>query len=277
MPLTSNSCRICGETECRASFAFCVRQRFVVISSTRKPMLLTKVTLEQSRTRADGMASSAAPMRASTSGDVALSMRSERDACAAATNTACATRLRARSLFDLALERRIDTDVDAITVCDPTPTGHPIQDGILAELAKQPGPLRVRVCVERIFLNRPDLEGEVLEALKEKGIIRHETSKLLWVIDRHRFPLVNGAPQQFVTLRLARAVLHDEIPDVRDIMLVSLAHACGLLNVVLADSQIEARAEWIANLSRIETISRNVSTAIADLMADLAGGIVVVP
>jgi hypothetical protein len=130
-------------------------------------------------------------------------------------------------LFDLALARRIDTDVDAITVVDPTPTGHPIQDGLLAELAAKGGPRSVRGCVEQIFLQRPDLEGAALAELKDKGIIRHETSKLLWVIDRHRFPLVDGAPRQHVTARLAQVVLNDDIPDPRDIMLVSLVHAAG--------------------------------------------------
>jgi hypothetical protein len=180
-------------------------------------------------------------------------------------------------LFDLALARRIDTDVDTITVCDPAPTGHPIQDSILAELVAKGGRRTARACVEHIFLQRPELESEALAELKKKGIIGQETSKLLWVIDRHRFPLVDGAPRQHVTVRLAQAVLNDDIPDVHEIMLVSLANACGLLNVVLADAQIEARAEWIATLSNIETISRTVSKAIADLMTDLAGGLSIHP
>jgi len=55
-------------------------------------------------------------------------------------------------------------------------------------------------------------------------------------------------------------------------MLVSLANACGLLSVVLAPAQIELRAEWIETLSKIETISRNVSSSIASLLEDLARG-----
>ena len=179
-------------------------------------------------------------------------------------------------LFDLALTRRIDTDADVVTVCDPTPTGHPIQDGLLAELVARGGSRTVRGFVEQIFLERQELEGAALDELKAKGVIRHETSKLLWVIDRHRFPIVDGAPRQHVTARLAQVVLNDEIPDLRDIMLVSLVNACGLLNVVLASGQIEARAEWVETLSNIETISRTVSRAIADLMADLAAGVFVI-
>jgi hypothetical protein len=144
---------------------------------------------------------------------------------------------------------------------------------VLADLASK-GRCSVRDCVEEIFRLRKDLEGEVLKQLTERGIIRHETTKLLWVIDRNRFPMVDGKPQQLVSARLAQAVLGDEIPEVRDIMLVSLANACGLLDVVLAPAQIEARAEWIANLSRIETISRDVGAAITSLLRDLMRGAV---
>ena len=176
-------------------------------------------------------------------------------------------------LFDLALARRIDTDVETIAVIDPTPTGHAIQDDLLARLANGRAPLNIRQCVEDLFLQSQDLERHVLDQLQSRGIIRHQTDKLLWVIDRHRFPLVDGTPQRLVTVRVAQAILEDTIPETRDIMLVSLAAACGLLGVVLAEGQIEARADWIRTLSGIESISRNVGTAIASLVADLAGGL----
>jgi Golgi phosphoprotein 3 len=175
-------------------------------------------------------------------------------------------------LFDLALDRRIDTDVDSITVIDSTPTGNPIQDELLSSIARMTGPLRVRDCVEQVFYEGRDLEGEALGQLAEKGIIRRETTRLLWVIDRERLRIMDGAMRQHTAARLAQTVLQDEIPDVRDIMLVSLASACGLLTLVLAPKQIEMRADWIQTLCKIETISRNVSTAIRSLLDSFARG-----
>ena len=175
-------------------------------------------------------------------------------------------------LFDLALAQRIDTDVDTVTVINDTPTGNPMQDELLAALSKGGASHKVRDCVEQIFFQRKDLEGEALALLVNKGIIRKEASKFLWVIDVERLRVIDGAPHQNIRARLAKAVLEDEIPDVRDIMLVSLASACGLLSVVLAPAQIEMRAEWIETISKIETISRNVSSSIAGLLEDLARG-----
>jgi Golgi phosphoprotein 3 len=175
-------------------------------------------------------------------------------------------------LFDLALAQRIDTDVDSVTVINKELTGDAIQDELLAALSKGAGSYKVRDCVEQIFYQRKDLEGEALALLIKKGILRKEASKVLWVIDVERLRVIDGAHHQNIKARLASAVLDDEIPEVRDIMLVSLANACGLLSVVLAPAQIELRANWIETLSKIETISRNVSYAIARLLEDLARG-----
>lgn len=175
-------------------------------------------------------------------------------------------------LFDLALAQRIDTDIDTVTVINDAPTGEPIQDELLASLGKTGTSRKVADCLGQIFYHGRDLEGEALAQLVKKGIIKQEATKLLWVIDLTRLRMVDGAPRQLVAVRLARAVLDDEIPEVRDIMLVSLANACGLLSVVLAPAQIEKRAEWIQTLSKIETISRNVGASIATFLDDRARG-----
>ena len=130
----------------------------------------------------------------------------------------------------------------------------------------------MRDWIEEIFQRRVDLEGEALASLIRQGILRHEKSKLLWIIDVERFPLANNRPQQHVKLRLAEAILSDAIPDTRDIMLVSIAEPCGLLGYVLSDTQIESRRDRIQMLCNLETISRKVTDAILNLDAEIHQG-----
>lgn len=176
-------------------------------------------------------------------------------------------------LFDLALAGRIDTDTDAITVLSAEPTGNSLQDELLAELASGAAPVGVRGWVEHTFREHKELEERALGLLIEHGVIRLETTKRLWIIDVHRFPLVDGKPQEQVKARLERAILDDAIPPTRDIMLVSLADSCGLLTRVMTEEQRDARASRIEALANIETIARNVSSAIAGLYADMARGL----
>ena len=167
--------------------------------------------------------------------------------------------------FDLALARKIDTDAEEIRIVDTTPTGDATLDRVLAGMAAKPNLTTVREWLEEIFLRKDDLEGEALQSLAVQGILRHEKSKLLWIIDVERFPLVNNKPQQHVKLRLAQTILSDDIPETRDIMLVSIAEPCGLLGYVLNEAQIAARRERIRTLCGLETISRKVSEAIVSL------------
>lgn len=167
--------------------------------------------------------------------------------------------------FDLALAKKIDTDTETIHIIDTSSTGNATLDRVLANMAKRPDLTTVRAWIEELFLQRADLEGEALASLIKQGILRHEVSKLLWIIDVERFPMVNNQHQQLAKLRLARAIVTDEIPDTRDIMLVSIADQCGLLPYVLSASELSNRKDRIQMLSNLETISRKVSDAILNL------------
>ena len=171
--------------------------------------------------------------------------------------------------FDLALARKIDTGTEEIQIIDTTPTGNATLDTVLEHMAKRPDLKTVAAWMEEIFHRRDDLEGEALQSLIARGILRHEKSKLLWIIDVERFPLVNNKPQQHVKVRLAQAILSDDIPETRDIMLVSIAEPCGLLPYVLSEGTIALRRHRIQTLCNLETISRKVSDAIVKLESTL--------
>jgi Golgi phosphoprotein 3 len=171
--------------------------------------------------------------------------------------------------FDLALARKIDSDTEEIQIIDQTPTGNATLDRVLEHMAKRPDLKTVTAWIEEIFHRRDDLEGEALQSLIAQGILRHEKSKLLWIIDVERFPLVNNKPQQHVKLRLAQAILSDDIPETRDIMLVSIAEPCGLLQYVLSEDTVALRRQRVQMLCNLETISRKVTDAIISLESTL--------
>ena len=167
--------------------------------------------------------------------------------------------------FDLALARKIDTDTESVQIIDTTPTGNVMLDHVLAHMVRRSELKTVKEWIEEIYHCNDDLEGEALRSLIACGVLRHEKSKLLWIIDLERFPMVDDKPQQHTKTRLAHAILSDEIPPARHIMLVSIAEACGLLGYVLTQDALAARRKRIQMLCDIETISRKVIDAIQAL------------
>jgi len=171
--------------------------------------------------------------------------------------------------FDLALARKIDTDTEEILILDANPTGNPIWDRVLAHMRARPEIKTVRDWIEALFRRNDDLEGEALALLAQRGILRHEKSRRLWIFDVERFRVIQNQTQTHVRERLRQAILTDAIPETRDIMLVSIAEPCGLLRSMLTDEQLQARRERIAFLCNLETISRKVSAAISELDSTL--------
>ncbi len=169
------------------------------------------------------------------------------------------------AFFDLALAKKIDTDVDSVLVLDSTATGNTASDFCVAEMAKHPEKQTVRQWIEELMLYGEFLEDAALKSLVDRGILRHETSKRLWIIDVERFPVVDGKPGQDMKLRLAQTILSDEVPATEDIMLVSAAEASGLLGVVLSQHELDGRQERIRLLCNLESISRAVFAAIREL------------
>ena len=174
--------------------------------------------------------------------------------------------------FDLALARKIDTDTETIHIVDRAPTGNTTLDRVLAEMAQRPNLTNVRDWIEHIYHHKADLEGEALAGLIQQGILRHEKTKRLWIVDVERFPMVNNQHQRHVKLRLAEAIRSDGIPDTRDIMLVSIAEPCGLLGYVLEERELAQRRDRIQLLCHLETISRKVTDAITALDSTLRHG-----
>jgi len=188
-------------------------------------------------------------------------------------NYATAHALAGALFFDLTLAKKIDTDTEGIQLIDATPTGNAVTDYFLAEIAQRKDLTTVRDWIEEAFQHREYLEEETLRSLVERGILRHEISKKLWVIDVDRLRVVDDKERQEVKLRLAQTILSDAIPITRDIMLVSLANACGLLPYILSQSELDRRAERIQTISNLETISRQVAEAIADREQHIYGAI----
>ncbi|HEV2202772.1 MAG TPA: GPP34 family phosphoprotein [Bryobacteraceae bacterium] len=164
--------------------------------------------------------------------------------------------------FDLALAGKIDTGTAEIQIVDAAPTGNTAMDHFLAEMAKQPELTTVRSWIQEAFGYRDYLEEFALASLVEHGVLRHETSRKLWIIDVSRFPTVDNKPVEHVRRRLAMAILDDAIPEPRDIMLVSVADASDLLEYALSREDVDRRRERIALLANLETIGREVAEAI---------------
>ncbi len=170
-------------------------------------------------------------------------------------------------LMDLALLDRIDTDVEKLFLVDRTPTGEPILDFCLVKIAAAQTPMTTKGWVETLSEEGGTLREMALDRLVERGILQREDRRFLWVFRNRVYPMIDDREIMEVKKRIADIVFSDEIPDPRDVVLIALANASGLLELVFSRAEVERRRERIEQVARMDLIGQAVYKIIADIQA----------
>ena len=141
-------------------------------------------------------------------------------------------------LMELALENRIDTDLDRLVVVDATPLEDGLLDPTLADIAEDEGG-DARYWVQRTANRAEEIRELALDRLVEHGILERRDERFLWVFESRRYPMIEGEAEREVKLRIMEVLFSDVIPDPRDVVIISLAHACGIFDRLLSRQEVQ--------------------------------------
>ena len=174
-------------------------------------------------------------------------------------------------LMDLALENRIDTDPEHLILIDPTPVGDSILDPTLAAIAA--GQQRdARYWVGQTAQRAAEIREKALSRLVDRGILEHHEGRFGWVFRSRRYPIVDGRAEREVKLRILGVLLSDDIPDPRDVVIIGLADACGILRELLPKGDYEQARARIDQVRKLDLIGQATYRAIHDIEMWLAVG-----
>lgn len=172
-------------------------------------------------------------------------------------------------LMELALADRIDTDVQSLMLVDGTPTGDNLLDPTLKRIAETPGTRSARFWVETMSVDAETIRDEALSRLVGKGILGRSDDRFLWVLESRRYPIVDGAAEKEVKLRIMEILTTDEIPGPRDVVIIALCNHCGLFQAILPSRQLDALANRIEQVSALDLIGQAVGSSVADIQKSL--------
>lgn len=169
-------------------------------------------------------------------------------------------------LLDLAFANRIDTDERQLLLLDRTPTGNPILDRILARIAGSSGTRDTRAWIEKITSEDTDeIRSMALESLVKRGVLEVRDQKFLWVFRSRRYPIIDGRAEREAKLRITGVLLSDDIPDPRDVAMIGLVDACGILPDIFSEREIERATPRIEQLRKMDLIGQEVGGAVAEI------------
>ncbi|MXZ98729.1 MAG: GPP34 family phosphoprotein [Acidimicrobiaceae bacterium] len=172
-------------------------------------------------------------------------------------------------LMDLALENRIDTDPENLVLIDSAPVGDSLLDPTLEKIAA--GEQRdARHWVEQTARQADEIREQALARLVERGILEQHDERFLWVFRSRRYPVIDGREEREVKLRILGVLLSDEIPDPRDIVIICLADACGILSQLLPKREFAGVRDRIEQVRKLDLIGQAMAQAIHDIELWLA-------
>ncbi|MFI6264522.1 GPP34 family phosphoprotein [Micromonospora sp. NPDC051006] len=141
-------------------------------------------------------------------------------------------------LIELALAGRIAYADGNLTAVDPTPTGEPIADAVLARIASDT-PHTPASWVQRL---RHGLRDRILGDLCTQGVVRDVDETELGFIHVHRYPVVDTSVEADTRRRLAEALTGGLVPDERTAALATLVAVLRMESALGVDGQTAEEA-----------------------------------
>ncbi len=169
------------------------------------------------------------------------------------------------ALLELAFQNRIDTDLTHLTLVNAKPTGEGMLDPLLEKIVEAKDKKDAKYWVGVFSAEGEKLREKTLDRLVQRGIIKREEKRFLWVIPGRRYPMVNNQEEQEVRKRIQSVIAEEEVPGPRDVVLISLSSACQLLRSVFSDADLLKYSARIAEVSKMDLIGRAVSKSVAEV------------
>ena len=136
-------------------------------------------------------------------------------------------------ILELSLIKRLGFDGDKIVVKDSTGTGNKVLDGVLNAVGG--GGDTVVNTIKKLAPSFDKIQDDVIELLVQRGILKVESTKLLWIPVSERMDNANYAFEQEIRDTLKAVVQKGQKPSLAIVVLLSTLNNCKILEEVFRE------------------------------------------
>lgn len=135
-------------------------------------------------------------------------------------------------ILELHLTKNVHIENNVINVVDKSGTANRILDNVLQKLVTGKGLLDT---IESLTEQFKDIQNDLNELLVQRGILKKEATKLLWIPLSERMDNANYAFEQEIRNSLRMIVIKNAKPTVAFAILMALVYDCNILDEVFQD------------------------------------------
>ncbi|MEO9967017.1 MAG: GPP34 family phosphoprotein [Reichenbachiella sp.] len=136
-------------------------------------------------------------------------------------------------ILELSLIKRVGFDGNKIVVKDTTGTGNKVLDNVLKAVGG--GGESVSKTVAKIAPSFESIQDDMIELLVQRGILKVESTKLLWIPVSERMDNANYAFEQEIRDTLKAVVQKGQKPTPAIVILMSMISNCKILEEVFRE------------------------------------------
>ncbi|MEP1097133.1 MAG: GPP34 family phosphoprotein [Cyclobacteriaceae bacterium] len=171
----------------------------------------------------------------------------------------------AACILELALMKKISLAGGKVFVQDKVGTGNGILDSVLNKLTDDK---TVPDEIKGLTGKFKDIQEDLNSLLAQRGILRKEETKLLWIPLSDRMDNANYAFEQEIRNQMKAIVFKSAKPSPHFVILFSLIYDCGILSEVFRDRDELIDAEKVGkDIVNSPEVSEDMSTVLNQLKA----------
>jgi len=175
-------------------------------------------------------------------------------------------------LMELALRDRIETDLERLWVVNPSPTGEPSADPLLAALVALPAAAPPGCGITDILLKfrESGVYDLAIRSLKARGVVREKTTRILWVIPLRESVIADIEIQRNIRNRVCEVLFNGAFPEPRDICLLGLLEATKKFRRVVPAERLQEAIDQTRRYVDLDLVGRSLSTHVARMCESLS-------
>lgn len=171
-------------------------------------------------------------------------------------------------LLELALREKVSIEGDHVKINDDAVVTEVALNKALEYLKEKARSTKVKDVIKALAGQAGDLKNDVLQRLINKGILKKEEHKILWIIPNNKYPTSDLTPENKVRERLKNVMLYGAESEPRDIMLLSLIDVSDLTKEAFRDKEDYKKVkEKIKEVTQDVKISGAINKSIREIQA----------
>lgn len=173
--------------------------------------------------------------------------------------------LSAAILMELALINRIDTDPELVIPDRNEPTGISFLDETIDLINRSPKNEKIIWWIQRLSEKAARFRKMLVSGLVYKGILKTEKERVFLGFTTRTYPIVIHDNQVIeVKTRVRELLSGDQFPEIRDVVIISMAWYGGLLNLMMEEEEIKKHQQRIEQLARMDLVGQAITRSMKE-------------